>query len=156
MSNTIKYKIKDVAQILEYKYNAKETTIDELYELSDYIDLENEYISKIYKIEDVRMIQSLLSKKEKEEIEITIDYLQEEDEEISVKLKKITTGKLIIIILESEDKVNLSGFVMEGNGEKLYDYLANLLSDKLEKGYNQVDEIIEDLNEFRPYGKYFK
>lgn len=70
-------------------------------------------------------------------------------------MNEISTGKLIIIILESKDKINLSGFVMEGNGQKLFDYLMSCIDEPIEKVSNQLYELIEESHNFRPYGKYF-
>ena len=69
-------------------------------------------------------------------------------------MHKISTGKLIVIILESEDKVNLSGFIMYGNGEVLYNYLTNMVGENLEKTYNALEHTINELKKFKPYGAY--
>ena len=71
-------------------------------------------------------------------------------------MNQISTGKLIVITLESDDNINLSGFTMQGSGEKLYNYLISLINDKIEKNYNPLDETISELNHYSPYGKYFK
>ncbi|MDO7203204.1 hypothetical protein Q5M85_02080 [Paraclostridium bifermentans] len=45
---------------------------------------------------------------------------------------------------------------MEGNGQVLFDYLTSLIGNDVKKEFNKLDEIIEELKEFKPYGKYFK
>ncbi|RDY23190.1 hypothetical protein CHF27_009580 [Romboutsia maritimum] len=80
----------------------------------------------------------------------------EDKKSCSLYMNEISTGKLIIVILQSEDKINLSGFIMEGNGQILYDYLISLMNEPIEKSSNPLDQVIEELNHFRPYGKYFK
>ncbi|WGX77039.1 hypothetical protein QJS64_08630 [Paraclostridium bifermentans] len=86
---------------------------------------------------------------------MTIEHLNNIDDDSSY-LNKISTGQLIIIVLESKDKFNLSGFIMEGNGQVLFDYLTSLIGNDIKKEFNKLDEIIEELKEFKPYGKYFK
>lgn len=54
-------------------------------------------------------------------------------------MNKISTGNLIIIILKSKDKVNLSGFVMEWNGQVLFNYLEGLIDKPIEKNINLLD-----------------
>lgn len=115
-----------------------------------------EDISKIYKIDNLDVIEKLLSEEEKTQIELTIEHLNNIDNDDSSYLDKISTGQLIIIVLESKDKVNLSGFIMEGNGQVLFDYLTSLIGNDVKKEFNKLDEIIEELKEFKPYGKYFK
>jgi len=61
-----------------------------------------------------------------------------------------------VIILESDEMDNLSGFTMDGNGQLLFNYLSNLIGDNIEKNNNIVDEVIQDLSHFNPYGKFFK
>ncbi|MCE9674557.1 hypothetical protein LPC27_02170 [Paraclostridium bifermentans] len=115
-----------------------------------------EDISKIYKIDNEGVIEKLLSEEEKAQIELTIEHLNNIDNDDSSYLDKISTGQLIIIVLESKDKVNLSGFIIEGNGQVLFDYLTDLIGNDVKKEFNKLDEIIEELKEFKPYGKYFK
>ena len=45
---------------------------------------------------------------------------------------------------------------MDGSGELLYNYLLTLIGEDIEKSINPLDEVIEELSQFRPYGKYFK
>ena len=155
------HKIEDISKYLIENFNAAEITIDEFLTNNQDISEDTfEDISKILKIEDENIIQSLLSENEKEEIQITIEHLNkiEEDlkEDCSSYINKISTGKLIIIILERKDKTTLSGFTMEGAGQKLFDYLMSLIDEPIEKTSNPIDELIEELSHFRPYGKYFK
>ncbi|MEG1410357.1 MAG: hypothetical protein RSD36_11000 [Terrisporobacter sp.] len=150
------YKIEDVSKYIIEKFNAIEITKDEFLEKNkDMYENEIENISRILKIEDEEIIGNLLSENEKEEIKITIEHLKE-IENCSTSIYEISTGKLIIIILESEDNINLSGFIMEGIGEILFDYLMSLIDEPIEKNYNELDEVIEELSHYRPYGKFVK
>lgn len=158
MNNINDCKIENVSKYLTEKFNAVEIMVDEFLENNKEIyEGSLEDISMIYKIEDENIIQSLLSENEKLEIEITKEHLRNNQiEDNDSYMNEISTGKLIIIILESKDKINLSGFVMEGNGQILFDYLTGLMDKPIEKSVNQLDEVIEELNHFKPYGKYFK
>lgn len=158
MNNINNCKIENVSKHLTEKFNAVEITVDEFLENNKEIyEGSLEDISMIYKIEDENIIQSLLNENEKLEIEITKEHLRNNQiEDNDSYMNEISTGKLIIIILESKDKINLSGFVMEGNGQILFDYLTGLMDKPIEKSVNQLDEVIEELNYFKPYGKYFK
>ena len=158
MNNINNCKIENVSKYLTEKFNAIEITVDEFLENNkDIYEGAIEDISMIYKIEDGNIIQSLLSENEKLEIEITKEHLRNNQiEDNDSYMNEISTGKIIIIILESKDKINLSGFVMEGNGQILFDYLTGLMDKPIEKSVNQLDEVIEELNHFKPYGKYFK
>lgn len=150
------YKIEDVSKYIIEKFNAIEITKDEFLEKNkDMYENELENISRILKIEDEEIIGNLLSENEKEEIKITIEHLKE-IENCSTSIYEISTGKLIIVILESEDNINLSGFIMEGIGEILFDYLMSLIDEPIEKNYNELDEVIEELSHYRPYGKFVK
>jgi hypothetical protein len=155
-------KIENIKKFLIQEFQAKEVNSSDFFKYNEYVyEGILEDIVAIYKIDDENIIQSLLSEKEKLEIEITINHLQNEKylDNKCTYLNKISTGKLIVIILESEDKVNLSGFTFEGNGEKLFEILLSLLNEadkKIEKNINLLDEKIEELHHFYPYGKYFK
>lgn len=155
-------KIENATKFLIQEFHAKEVNLSDFlkYNQNDY-EGKIEDIVAIFKIDDENIIQSLLSENEKLEIEVTINHLKNEKclYNSSAYLNKISTGKLIVIILESEDKVNLSGFTFKGNGEKLFEFLLSLLDEeckKIEKNINLLDEKIEELHHFYPYGKYFK
>lgn len=76
-------------------------------------------------------VQSLLSESEKSEIKISVEHFDKsyEDIECSSYEYQISTGKLIIIILQSMDGEILDSFIMNGIGELKY---------------------------FKPYGNFFK
>ncbi|MDU3335348.1 hypothetical protein [Paraclostridium bifermentans] len=157
MNNGNKYSIDNISKNLIENYRAVEIT------LGDFLNMDEnneeysfEDVSKIYKIDNLGVIEKLLSEEEKTQIELTIEHLNNIDNDDSSYLDKISTGQLIIIVLESKDKVNLSGFIMEGNGQVLFDYLTSLIGNDVKKEFNKLDEIIEELKEFKPYGKYFK
>lgn len=162
MDNRNVCSIEYISKYLTDKYNAVEITVDEFINQNDCTcEDRSKNIVKVYKIEDENIIKSLLSKSEKEEILITIKHFEksnfmEKNDFCSTYMNKISTGKLIVVILESEDKINLSGFTMEGSGEKLYNYLISTIGEDIEKSKNPLDETIYELNQFRPYGKYFK
>lgn len=157
MNNENKYSIDNISKHLIENYVAEEITLEYFLNMDENNE---EYmfedISKIYKIDNVGVIEKLLSEEEKAQIELTIEHLNNIDNDGSSYLDKISTGQLIIIVLESKDKVNLSGFIMEGNGQVLFDYLTSLIGNDVKKEFNKLDEIIEELKEFKPYGKYFK
>lgn len=157
MNNENKYSINNISKNLIENYGAEEITLEYFLNMDENNE---EYmfedISKIYKIDNVGVIEKLLSEEEKAQIELTIEHLNNIDNDGSSYLDKISTGQLIIIVLESKDKVNLSGFIMEGNGQVLFDYLTDLIGNDVKKEFNKLDEIIEELKEFKPYGKYFK
>ncbi|WP_195236991.1 hypothetical protein [Romboutsia sp. 1001285H_161024_C4] len=154
-----KCKIKDISKCLVDEFKAQQITKEDLLNLSGNLStIELNDNSIIYKISDLDFIQSLLSENEKSEIQITIKHLNENVEDIDCLSYEyqISTGKLIIIVLESEDGENLSSFTMDGNGELLFNYLSKFIGDDIEKIDNPLDEVIEELNHFKPYGKYFK
>lgn len=153
------YKTEDISTHLIEYFNAKEITVEEFLSMNSNISSEElKDNPKVYKISDSNFIQPLLSENEKSEIKITIDHLNKnsiEIDELSYEYQ-ISTGKLIVIILESKDGDNLSGFIMDGNGQLLFNYLSKLIGDDIEKNINPLDEVIEELSHFKPYGKYFK
>lgn len=154
-----KCKIKDVSKCLVDEFKAYEISVEEFLNLGSNIstiELDNNPI--IYKIDDSDFIQSLLSESEKSEIKVTIEHLNKniEDIDYSSYEYRISTGKLIIIILESIDGNTLSGFRMDGLGEFLFNCLSKFIGDGIEKAENPLDEVIEELKQFRPYGKFFK
>lgn len=157
MKNENKYSIDNISKNLIENYGAEEITLEDFLNMDENNeDYSFEDISKIYKIDNEGVIEKLLSEEEKAQIELTIEHLNNIDNDDSSYLDKISTGQLIIIVLESKDKVNLSGFIMEGNGQVLFDYLTDLIGNDVKKEFNKLDEIIEELKEFKPYGKYFK
>lgn len=157
MKNENKYSIDNISKNLIENYGAEEITLEDFFNMDENNEEYSfEDISKIYKIDNEGVIEKLLSEEEKAQIELTIEHLNNIDNDDSSYLDKISTGQLIIIVLESKDKVNLSGFIMEGNGQVLFDYLTDLIGNDVKKEFNKLDEIIEELKEFKPYGKYFK
>lgn len=157
MSNGNEYSIENISNYLIENYRAEEITLEDFLDMYvDSIDDNFEDISKIYKIDNTDVIENLLSEEEKAQIELTIKHLNNIEINDALYLNKISTGKLIIIMLESKDRVNLSGFIMEGSGQILFDYLSSLIGNNVKKEFNKLDEIIEELKEFKPYGKYFK
>ena len=157
MNNENKYSIDNISKNLIENYGAEEITLEDFFNMDENNEEYSfEDISKIYKIDNEGVIEKLLSEEEKAQIELTIEHLNNIDNDDFSYLDKISTGQLIIIVLESKDKVNLSGFIMEGNGQVLFDYLTDLIGNDVKKEFNKLDEIIEELKEFKPYGKYFK
>lgn len=157
MNNENKYSIDNISKNLIENYGAEEITLEDFFNMDENNEEYSfEDISKIYKIDNGGVIEKLLSEEEKAQIELTIEHLNNIDNDDSSYLDKISTGQLIIIVLESKDKVNLSGFIMEGNGQVLFDYLTDLIGNDVKKEFNKLDEIIEELKEFKPYGKYLK
>ena len=154
-----KCKIKNISKCLVEEFKAQEITKEEFLKLSENIstiDLNDNSI--IYKIRDSNFIQSLLSENEKSEIQITIEHFNKNYEDIKYSSYEyqISTGKLIIIVLESMDGETLDSFAMDGIGEFIFNYLSKFVGDDIKKSENPLDEVIEDLKHFKPYGKYFK
>lgn len=156
--------INNISKELVNEFSANEITVEELVKQSEciYEDIPQNTI-KVYIINDESIIENLLSESEKEEILITIEHFRKNgldkdnvDEICMNFMNQISTGKLIVIILESEDDTHLSGFTMQGSGEKLYKYLLSLTGEQFEKYPNPLDETIYELKQFRPYGKFFK
>ena len=155
MDKNDKCKIADVSNYLIDKLKAAEITVEEFLNMNTNIsanEINNK--SKIYKINDSNLIKSLLSGNEKSELEITMKHLSEDIDDIDVSSYEyqISTGNLIVIVLESEDGVHLSGFTMDGNGELLFNSLLQLIGNDFEKSNNTLDEMIEELKRFKPYG----
>ncbi|CEH33768.1 hypothetical protein [Romboutsia lituseburensis] len=154
-----KYKINDISKYLCDEFKAHEITREEFLNLSEnHSTIQLNDNSRVYKIIDSNFIQSLLSEKEKAEIQITIDHFNKiyDDIEYSSYEYQISTGNLIIIILESTDKDMLSSFTIDGIGDFVFNYLSKFIDDDIEKSENPLDEVIEELKYFKPYGKYFK
>ena len=153
-----KCEIKSISKCLVEQFKAQEITKEDFFKLSENIstiDLNDNSI--IYKISDSNFIQSLLSENEKSEIQITIEHFNKNSEDIKYSSYEyqISTGKLIIIVLESIDGETLDSFTMDGIGEFIFNSLSKFIGDDV-KSDNPLDEVIEELKHFMPYGKYFK
>ena len=154
-----KCEIKSISKCLVEQFKAQEITKEDFFKLSENIstiDLNDNSI--IYKISDSNFIQSLLSENEKSEIQITIEHFNKNSEDIKYSSYEyqISTGKLIIIVLESMDGESLDSFTMDAIIEFLFNSLSKFIGDDLKKSDNPLDEVIEELKHFMPYGKYFK
>ena len=134
-----KCKIKSISKCLVDGFKAQEITKEEFLKLSENvstIDLNNNSI--IYKISDSNFIEGLLSENEKSEIQITIEHFNKNSENIKCSSyeHQISTGKLIIIVLESIDGENLHSFAMDGIGEFIFNYLSKCVGDDIKKKEN--------------------
>ena len=159
MSRESKCEIKSISKYLVDEFKAQEITKEEFSKLSEnvsIIDLNNNSI--IYKISDSNFIQSLLSENEKSEIQITIEHFTKNSKDIKCSSYEyqISTGKLIIIVLETVDGDTLDSFAMDGIGEFIFNFLSKFIGDDIKKNENTLDEVIEEQKHFKPYGKYFK
>ena len=155
MTESYKCKVNDVSNYLIDKFKAKEITLEDFSSMNgNMVSKEITSESKIYKITDFNLIKSLLSESEKSELEVTIDHLNKDVEDIDLSSYEyqISTGNLVVIILESEDGEHLSGFIMDGNGELLFNSLLELIGDNFEKSNNTLEDMIEELRRFKPYG----
>lgn len=155
MDKNDKCKLNDISNYLVEKLKAKEITAEEFLNMNSNISAEElNDKSIIYKINDCNLIKSLLSENEKSELEITMDHLNKDIDDIdrSSYEYQISTGNLIVIILESEDGEHLSGFIMDGNGELLFNSLLELIGNDFEKSNNTLEDMIEELRRFKPYG----
>ena len=159
MGRESKCEIKSISKYLLDEFKAQEITKEEFLKLSEnvsIIDLNNNSI--IYKISDSNFIQSLLSENEKSEIQITIEHFTKNSKDIKCSSYEyqISTGKLIIIVLGSIDGETLHSFTMDGIGEFIFNSLSKFIGSDVQKNENPLDEVIEELKQFKPYGKYFK
>ena len=157
MSENYKCKINDVSNYLIEKFKAIEITLEDFLSMNSNITAEEINSGlKIYKITDCNFIKLLLSEAEKSEIEINLKHLNEyiEDIDLSSYEYQISTGNLVVIILESDDGEHLSGFIMDGNGELLFNSLLELIGDNFEKTNNTLEDMIEELRRFKPYGTF--
>ena len=157
MAENYKCNINDVSNYLIDKFKATEITLEDFLSMnSNMISKEINSESRIYKITDFNLIKSLLSESEKSELEVTIDHLNKDVEDIDLSSYEyqISTGNLVVIILESEDGEHLSGFIMDGNGELLFNSLLELIGDNFEKSNNTLEDMIEELRRFKPYGTF--
>lgn len=155
MDKNDKCKLNDISNYLVEKLKAKEMTVEEFLSMNSNISAEElNNNSKIFKINDCHLIKSLLSENEKLELEITMDHLNKDLDNIdkSSYEYRISTGDLVVIILESEDGEYLSGFIMDGNGELLFNSLLELIGNDFEKSNNTLEYMIEELRRFKPYG----
>lgn len=155
MDKNNKCKLNDISNYLVEKLKAKEMTVEEFLSMNSNISAEElNNNSKIFKINDCNLIKSLLSENEKSELEITMDHLNKDLDNIdkSSYEYRISTGNLVVIILESEDGEHLSGFIMDGNGELLFNSLLELIGNDFEKSNNTLEYMIEELRRFKPYG----
>ncbi|MRN24508.1 hypothetical protein EAI30_07760 [Romboutsia ilealis] len=94
---------------------------------------------RLYLIDNEKIIENNLSHYERKEILETIYFLKlneviikysTEDERLEGKiLEDISRGKLIRIIVESSDGYTFTGFTMQGSGEKIYNFLLEMLGE---------------------------
>lgn len=54
------------------------------------------------------------------------------------------------------DGETLDSFAMDRIGEFIFNSLSKLVGDDVKKNENPLDEVIEEMKHFKPYGKYFK
>ena len=145
--------INKIENILIDKFKFREISKWEYKSFNKDFDIEKSTYCKIYQLMNEEIIKSLLSKEEKEELEIVIDYLNSNNNIYPSSYEyKISTGKMIIIAVESKDDKYISGFIMNGIGDYLFKYLLDILGEDSVKEDNQLDEIIEDMKHFYPYG----
>ena len=85
--------------------------------------------------------------------EVIIQYSTEEERLEGKILENISRGKLVRIIIESLDGITFIGFTMQGSVEKIYNFLLKMLAeDNMVRGHNTMDDMIKELNRFKPYG----
>ena len=116
-----------------------------------------------YLIDDENIIEDNLSDYERKEIletiyflklnEVIIQYSTEEERLEGKILENISRGKLVRIIIESSDGIIFTGFTMQDRGDRIYNFLLKMLAeDNMERGHNTTDDMIKELNRFKPYG----
>ena len=157
------YTLEELDKALKEKYKAKVFPIEQFKSLNQEISDNPDESLKLYLIDDENIIENNLSDYERKEIletiyflklnEVIIEYSTEEERLEGKILENISRGKLVRIIIESSDGITFSGFTMQGSGEKIYNFLLEMLGeDKKEMGHNTMDDIIKELNRFKPYG----
>ena len=133
------YTLEEVDKALKKKYNAKLFSIDKFKSLNEEISDNPDQSVRLYLIDNEKIIENNLSHYERKEILETIYFLKlneviikysTEDERLEGKiLEDISRGKLIRIIVESSDGYTFTGFTMQGSGEKIYNFLLEMLGE---------------------------
>ena len=133
------YTLEEVDKALKKKYNAKLFSIDKFKSLNEEISDNPDQSVRLYLIDNEKIIVNNLSHYERKEILETIYFLKlneviieysTEDERLEGKiLEDISRGKLIRIIVESSDGYTFTGFTMQGSGEKIYNFLLEMLGE---------------------------
>ena len=141
------YTLEEVDKALKKKYNAKLFSIDKFKSLNEEISDNPDQSVRLYLIDNEKIIENNLSHYERKEILETIYFLKlneviikysTEDERLEGKiLEDISRGKLIRIIVESSDGYTFTGFTMQGSGEKIYNFLLEMLGE--DDGMNWIN-----------------
>lgn len=141
------YTLEEVDKALKKKYNAKLFSIDKFKSLNEEISDNPDQSVRLYLIDNEKIIVNNLSHYERKEILETIYFLKlneviieysTEDERLEGKiLEDISRGKLIRIIVESSDGYTFTGFTMQGSGEKIYNFLLEMLGE--DDGMNWIN-----------------
>lgn len=147
----------ELDKALKERYLAKSFSINEIKNFNDETLINYSESVSVYIIDDEKIIEDNLSDYEKKEIletihyirlnEVIINYETKEQEKKGKILEDINRGKLVILIVESKDNFSFTGFTMQGSGEKIYNFLLELLGDNCrEIVHNTMEDIIDELN----------
>lgn len=147
----------ELDKALKERYLAKSFSINEIKNFNDETLINYSESVSVYIIDDEKIIEDNLSDYERKEIletihyirlnEVIINYETKEQEKKGKILEDINRGKLVILIVESKDNFSFTGFTMQGSGEKIYNFLLELLGDNCrEIVHNTMEDIIDELN----------
>ncbi|MBP1990489.1 hypothetical protein [Paenibacillus eucommiae] len=124
------YSLDQVDKILRQKYGAVKCQKDLLGNIKADPNINYDDIAACYMIMDETVLSHLFTEVEKashKELSENQTSLLPEENEVNASLwRKIQQGKLIIIILESKNKENISSFTLQGLNEKLFHELLVL------------------------------
>lgn len=117
-----KYSLNDIMVILQEKYKAREVEKHFFEDLKKDSHVNYDQIIICFKLDDKEILNELFSEEEKkmhEELAINnMKYSFKSDQDFM--WKDIQEGKLIFIILESSNEIELTAFTIQGVCKKLY------------------------------------
>ncbi|MEK4236840.1 hypothetical protein [Paenibacillus sp. FSL H7-0714] len=127
------YTLDQAGQLLQENYNAIELSKEDFKSLQKDPDAKYDHIAKCYKIMDTKLLYSIYTQEEKQDLSEMILYLNSlvndnrgssENSESELMWKNIKEGRRINIVLESVDNNSISSFTMQGLSQKiLYDLI---------------------------------
>ncbi|MCM3783441.1 hypothetical protein M3231_10685 [Neobacillus mesonae] len=128
----LKYTIQEAESLLKRKYGVVIVNPLEVSDLKNDPLIQYKHIVKIYHVNDAQILSSLFNPAELEMInEMQAAQASNPSSEDSLPAeerlwRKIRQGRLLRIVLESEDKQHVSGFTLQGISQQLYQDLCIL------------------------------
>jgi len=126
------YTLDQAGQLLKKNYNAIELSKEDFKSLQKDPDAKYDHIAKCYKIVDTKLLYSIYTQDEKQNLSEMILYLnslvndKSEKSESELMWKDIQEGRRINIVLESVDNNSISSFTMQGLSQKILNDLIIL------------------------------